>query len=124
MLEGLWIVQYEGTQGGDGGVIVLVKGQALGGDNGFVYTGTYQSDGRAFSARVLVRNFAPAIGNVLGIKGDFELSVQGTIEGRIIKGSASLINQEGPGMVVRLTKVSDLSAQLLHGWISRIERLQ
>jgi len=109
MIEGLWIVQYEGTAGGDGGVIVFVKGQALGGDNGFVYLGTYQSDAVRISARVLVRNFNPAIGNVLGIKGDFELIVQGTIQGDIIKGSASLVNQEGPGMVVKLTKVTGLT---------------
>jgi len=110
MLDGLWIVQYEGTQGGDGGVIVFIRGQVLGGDNAYVYTGTYQNNATAISARVLVRNFAPTIGNVLGIKGDFELTVQGTIDGKIIKGSASLVNQEGPGMVFKLTKVSDLAA--------------
>ena len=109
MIEGLWIVQYEGVAGGDGGVIVFVKGQVLGGDNGFVYTGTYHSDDKTIWARVLVRNFAPAILNVLGIKGDFELTVQGTIDGKIIKGSASLINQEGPSMVLKLTKVNDLA---------------
>lgn len=110
MIDGLWIVQYEGTQGGDGGVIVFVRGQILGGDNGFVYTGTYQTDGKVISARVLVRNFAPAIGNVLGISGDFELTVQGAVEGNVINGAASLINQVGPGMVVKLTKVSGLAA--------------
>jgi hypothetical protein len=110
MIEGLWIVQYEGTAGGDGGVIVFVKGQVLGGDNGFVYTGTYQSDAKAVSARVLVRNFNPTIGNVLGIKRDFELTVQGAINGDVIKGSASLINHEGPGLVVKLTKVTGLAA--------------
>lgn len=109
MIEGLWIVQYEGTAGGDGGVIVFARGQALGGDNAYVYSGTYQSDAARISARVLVRNFNPAIGNVLGIKGDFELIVQGTIQGDTIKGSASLVNQEGPGMVVKLTKVTSLA---------------
>lgn len=109
MIEGLWIVQYEGIHGGDGGVIVFVRGQVLGGDNGFVYTGAYQSDGQIISARVLVRNFAPTISNVLGINGDFELTVQGAIEGKVIKGSASLINQAGPSMVLKLTKVHDLT---------------
>lgn len=110
MIEGLWIVQYEGTAGGDGGVIVFVQNRVLGGDSAYVYTGTYQSDDKGVFARVLVRNFNPAIGNVLGIKGDFELTVQGTIQGDIIIGSASLVNQEGPGIVVRLTKVAGLVA--------------
>ena len=110
MIEGLWIVQYEGAAGGDGGVIVFVQGRALGGDSAYVYTGTYQSDAERISARVLIRNFNPAIGNVLGVKGDFELAVQGTIQGDIIKGSASLADQEGPGIVVKLTKVAGLAA--------------
>jgi len=108
MIEGLWIVQYEGTHGGDGGVIVFVNGQVLGGDNGFIYTGKYTSDDKSISARVQIRNFAPGIQNVLGVKGDFELAVQGTIQGNTIKGSASLINQQGPSMVLKLTKVTEL----------------
>lgn len=110
MIDGLWIVQYEGTAGGDGGVIVFVKGQVLGGDSAFVYTGTYQANGNKVTARILVRNFNPKVGNVLGIPGDFELIVQGTIEGGIIKGTGSLINQEGPGIVVKLTKIHALAA--------------
>jgi hypothetical protein len=110
MIDGLWIVQYEGVGGGDGGVIVFTNGEALGGDNAFVYTGTYQSDTRSLAARVLVRNFNPQVRAVLGISGDFELAIQGTIDGEVIKGSASLINQEGPGIVVKLTKVKGLAA--------------
>lgn len=110
MIEGLWIVQYEGTAGSGGSVIVFVQRRVLGGDSAYVYTGTYERDGDKISARVLVRNFNPAIGNVLGVKGDFELTVEGTIQGDIIKGSASLVNREGPGIVVKLTKVASLAA--------------
>ena len=110
MIEGLWIVQYEGTAGNDGGVIVLVHGQVLGGDNAFVYTGTYQSNATTLSARVLVRNFNPSVGSVLGIRGDFELTLRGTIQGEIIKGSASLVSREGPSLVFKLTKVTALTA--------------
>lgn len=110
MIEGLWIVQFEGTAGGGGGVIVFIQRRVLGGDNAYVYTGTFQSDGEKISASVLVRNFNPAIGNVLGIEGDFELQVQGTIQGDIIKGSASLPNQQGPGMALKLTRVAGLAA--------------
>lgn len=109
MIEGLWIVQYESVMGGQG-VIVFVKGQVLGGDNGFTYSGTYQSDGKSLSARVAVRNHAPLIPNALDVKGDFDLTVLGTIDGRVIRGSASLINREGPGLVMKLTKVTDLAA--------------
>lgn len=109
MIEGLWIVQYEGTYGGDGGVIVFTDGQALGGDNAYVYTGKYQSDGTTISARVLVRNYNPAIQNVLGIPRDFELTLQGTITGDTVKGNGSLVNQAGPGLVFKLTKAAPLA---------------
>jgi hypothetical protein len=110
MLEGLWIVQFAGMADVGGGVIVLVQGRVLGGDSGFAYTGAYQSDGETISARVLVRNFNPVVGNVLGVKGDFELTLRGTIQSENIRGSASLVNQEGPGMVFKLTKIATLAA--------------
>jgi len=44
MVEGFWIVQYEGAQGNGGGVAVFMRGRVLGGDTGFIYTGTYQTD--------------------------------------------------------------------------------
>jgi len=109
VVEGLWIVQFQGMADSGGGVIVLVKGQVLGGDSAFVYTGSYETKGDTIAARALVRNFNPAIGNVHGIKGDFELTLRGTIQDGVIKGSASLVNQEGPGMVVKLTRITALA---------------
>ena len=44
MVDGFWIVQFEGLQGGGGGVAVLTKGQVFGGDSAYTYTGTYQMD--------------------------------------------------------------------------------
>lgn len=111
MVEGLWIVQYEGIQGNGGGVVVLLRGHVLGGDSGFVYIGTYRTDEKRLSARVLVRNFLPDVASVLGVKGDFELILNGTIDGQMIKASATVANQEIAGIVVRLTKVSDLPAR-------------
>ncbi len=42
MMDGLWIVQFHGPQGVGGGVVVLTRGQVLGGDSGFTYHGTYE----------------------------------------------------------------------------------
>jgi hypothetical protein len=108
MVEGFWIVQYEGIQGNGGGVVVFLKGHVLGGDTGFVYTGTYESDEKTMSARVSVRNFLPGVPNVLGIEGNFELLLKGTVEGQTIKATASVANQQAAGIIVKLTKVSDL----------------
>jgi hypothetical protein len=108
MVEGFWIVQYEGVQGNGGGVIVFMKGRVLGGDTGYVYTGTYQTDEKVITARVLVRNFLPDVPSVVGVKGDFELSLKGNVDGQVMKASATLVGQAGAGIVVKLTRVSDL----------------
>jgi T3SS negative regulator,GrlR len=108
MVEGFWIVQFEGVQGNGGGVVLFIKGRIFGGDSGFVYTGTYQTDEKTITGRVAVRNFLPEVASVFGIPGDYELSLKGNVVGRTIEGSASLANQEAMGIVVKLTKVGDL----------------
>jgi hypothetical protein len=107
-VDGFWIVQFEGIQGGGGGVAVLMKGQVFGGDSAYTYTGTYQTEQATLKARVTVKNFIPGIPNVLGAVGDFDLSLTGTIEGDIIKGKAALVSQPGAGIVVKLTKRGEL----------------
>lgn len=108
MVEGFWIVQYEGVQGNGGGVAVFMKGHVLGGDTGYIYTGTYRESDKELTARVKVRNFLPEIASVLGVKGDFELALKGTVAGSIIKAAASLVGQAGAGVVLKLTRVCDL----------------
>jgi hypothetical protein len=110
MVEGFWIVQYEGIKGNGGGVVVFMKGRVLGGDTGFIYTGTYRTDEQTISAQIAVRNFLPEVPNVLGVDGDFELALQGVVAGEVIKASASLVNKGGSGVALKLTKVSDLPA--------------
>lgn len=110
MVEGFWIVQYEGLQGNGGGVAVLLKGRVFGGDTGYVYTGTYRTDEKSFSARVKIQNFLPGVPNVLGIPGDFELALQGTVTAQGIRASAAVMGQTVSGVVVKLTKVSELPA--------------
>jgi len=107
-VDGFWIVQFEGIQGGGGGVAVLTKGQVFGGDSAYTYSGTYQTEQTTFKARVAVKNFLPGIPNVLGVVGDFELSLTGTVEGTVIKGKAALAGQPGAGIVVKLTKRGEL----------------
>jgi hypothetical protein len=108
MVEGFWIVQFEGVQGNGGGVVFFIKGKIFGGDSGFVYTGTYQTDEKTISARVKVRNFLPEVLSVFGIPGDYDLIVTGTVAGKVIHGKAALANQEAMGIVVKLTKAGDL----------------
>jgi len=105
MLEGFWIVQFAGMEGKGGGVVLFERGKVFGGDSGFTYIGTCEEvDGKA-RAKVLVQNFDPLIGNVLGIKGDFwlhlELAPSGSNE---LRGQASTPAAPGFGLKVKLTR--------------------
>ena len=108
MVEGFWIVQFQGLQGNGGGVAVLVKDRLFGGDSGFLYEGSYELREDVIKARIHVRNFLPEVSNVLGITGDFELLLDGRLEGNIITGKAAPAGGTGVGIVVKLTKQADL----------------
>ena len=104
MFEGLWIVQFAGMEGKDGGVVVLTKGHVLGGDSAFTYIGKYQESEKSMKASVLVQNFNPLVGNVLGIKGDFTLNFRTTATGNgILEGEGSTPSAPGFGLKVKLT---------------------
>ena len=108
MVDGFWIVQYEGMQGNGGGVVMFTKGRVFGGDTGYTYLGTYTTKGHSVRARVSVRNFIAGIPSVVGVTGDFELSIEGTVEGDTIRATGSLVGVQRPGIVLRLSKRSDL----------------
>ena len=47
---------------------------------------------------------------MLGVEGDFELLLKGTLDPVVIKAGANLVGQSGAGIVVKLTRVCDLPA--------------
>ena len=110
MVEGFWIVQYEGMQGNGGGVALFIKGKVFGGDTGYYYLGTYQSIGSTLKAQITVHNFIPNMPSVVGITGDFELSIEGTVEGDAIRGTGRLVGINKPGVAVKLSKRAELPA--------------
>jgi hypothetical protein len=109
MTDGLWIVQFHGPQGVGGGVVVLTRGQVLGGDSGFTYSGTYELKDDVFKAKVHVKNFDSAIPNVVGIPGDFDLLVEGKMQGDNINGTGALTTHPDAKIVVRLAKFLSLT---------------
>jgi hypothetical protein len=108
MVEGLWIAQFEGLQGGGAGVVVLVNGRALGGDEAYTYEGHYKVERDRFSARVKVSNFRPEIGNALGIQGDFEMEIDAPVGDGVVQGVLSLVGRPEVSIAVRLTKKANL----------------
>src|ERR1039458_3020515 len=108
MIEGLWIVQYEGTQGEGAGVVVFVQGRLLGGDFGYTYEGNYVPKEKGMAASIHVANFLPNIASVLGYVGDFDLEFQAPINDRVIQGTMTLVGQPETSIVVKLSKKAEL----------------
>lgn len=105
VLEGLWIVQFAGMEGKGGGVVVFTKGHVLGGDGAFTYIGKYQETNGGLQATVAVQNFDPAIGNVLGINGDFTLVLNvRRVSDEVMQGEGSTPSAPGFGLKVKLTR--------------------
>lgn len=108
MVEGFWILQIQTPQFTSGGVVVFIRGKIFGGDNGFTWVGTYETDDRLLKARVSVHNFDSDIQSVLGIAGDYEMHFSGNVQGEIIVGTAMLANQPQKSLGIRLTKRANL----------------
>lgn len=108
MIEGLWIVQYEGLQGEGVGVVVFVNGRVLGGDFGYTYEGTYVVNNDILEAHVHIANFMPAMASVLGYVGDFDIKMQVAIGNGVIQGAMSIIDNPELSIAVRLTKKAHL----------------
>jgi hypothetical protein len=107
MLEGLWVVQHTGVQGFDNGVVVLIDGKVLGGDNGFTYIGTYQPTDVGVKAKVTVHNFDPKIASIVPIPGDYTLDLDVRWQGdAVLQGTGALADQIG--IAVKLTKHASL----------------
>lgn len=108
MIEGLWIVQYEGTQGEGAGVVVFTQGRVLGGDLGYTYEGNYTVKENWLAATVRVANFLPNIPSVLGYVGDFDLQIVAPLAGRVIQGTMAVVGQSDKTIAVKLTKKADI----------------
>ncbi len=83
MVEGFWTVEFTDIQGLGFGVVTLVGGQVFGGDNGFLYTGTYSDSGNAVNVRVHVRRVVDSVPRVMGLD-QFDLELTGMLKGHTL----------------------------------------
>jgi hypothetical protein len=108
MIEGLWVVQYEGIQGSGGTILVFIDGQVLGGDNGFTIIGEYEVKDRTVTAHAEVKNYLKTVPSFFDFDGDYDVKVQGIIDGPIIRGKAEIVGKGITGLALKMTKVKAL----------------
>jgi len=107
-LDGLWIVQFTGKDILGSGIVVFSNGKLFGGETGFYYIGTYESDGQMVKARAVIRNFDPAIPSGFGIQGDYEMDVSAKLQDDKLTGTAMIPGQPQHSLGIRLTKKANL----------------
>lgn len=107
-LDGLWIVQFTGKEILGSGVAVFNNGKVLGGETGFYYIGNYESDGKVVKARVVIRNFDPAMPSGFGIVGDYEMDVSAMLQDNQMTGTAMITDKPQHSLGIRLTKKANL----------------
>jgi hypothetical protein len=107
-VDGFWTVQFTGAEVYGSGVAVLANGKLFGGESGFYYIGSYEADGKVLKARVMIRNFDPAVQSGFGIVGDYEMDVSAVLEGENMTGTAMITNQPQHSLGIRLTKKANL----------------
>ena len=108
MIDGLWVVQYEGIQGGGGTILVFVNGQVLGGDKDFTIIGHYTVSGNRLTARAAVQNYLKSVPSFFDFEGDYEVQVEATIEGALMRGKVEIVDKGIPGLAVKMTRVKKL----------------
>jgi hypothetical protein len=103
MMDGLWSAQFEAMGNRGSGVAVFISGKVLGGDSGFMWSGTFQESGDSLKAAVHVKNFEPSIQSVFGVN-EYDLRIEGKIQGDRITGIGTSPSMGGAKLNVTLIK--------------------
>jgi hypothetical protein len=110
-MEGFWTLEFQGIEGWGTGVVTLIGGRVLGGDEGYLYIGSYTQTGNVLSAHVHVAPFVPGIRNVMG-QSEFDLDITGIDMIGAARPKTLLVEGRIPGteLIVKgsLTKRADL----------------
>ena len=106
MDETFWTVEFNGATGVGAGVVIFTKGKIFGGDSGRTFMGNYEGDFNV-KGNIVVHPFVTTF-KEMGMHGDYELEFSGTVEGKTMTATASVVGQPGNKLTARLTKVTDL----------------
>lgn len=91
--NGLWTVEFISTLNRSGkGVMVLINGHILGGDEGYYYSGTYQINGQKIHGNVNIIRFDANTISVFGDINQFLLTFLGDINDHHLTVAGSVAN--------------------------------
>lgn len=100
-IDGLWTIEFISTLHLVGsGVAVLNDNRILGGDEGYYYSGRYDTQNGRFSGTIDVTRYNPKSLSVFGDIGQYTLKLEGQVQDYQIEGTAWMENN--PNRKIRI----------------------
>lgn len=103
-MTGFWTVRFNTPMGAGAGVAYFTEREVFGGDSGFKYEGSYQSDGSKITADLRVSPHFTAFQSVFGSTQPFNLRIDGTVSGNTMNGRGTASHAPGVPFQVTLTR--------------------
>ncbi len=103
-IDGLWTAKIQAGGNSTSGVMVFANGKVLGGDSGFVWTGTFKVSGGSVKADIRVKNYDPRIPARVFGAAEYDVSMYGIIKGDSISATGSSPAYQGVNVSLVLTK--------------------
>ncbi|WP_081821716.1 GrlR family regulatory protein [Achromobacter sp. DH1f] len=100
MLDGLWHIRYTVAGKVFGGVLVIKDGEILGGDNGFIFTGTLRLQGKDVFGKLRLRQILKSVEPPVHGLTDYSLYLTGSF------------SKSGLDMVGRIQGISDIALRI------------
>lgn len=108
-IDGLWTIDFISTLHLVGsGVAVLNDKRLLGGDEGYYYSGRYDTDNGQFSGTIHVTRYNPKSLSVFGDIGQYTLKLEGKVQDRQMEGTATMVSAPDRKLRIVGTKKEEL----------------
>ena len=108
MQNGIYRVEFRsGRRIGISGLVVLKDGAVNGGDDGFVYRGTYKAEGQKVTAQIAVSKHNPGAQSVFGPIDNYTLALTGTTEGNSFTLSGGVTGRQDLTIEIRGARLAD-----------------
>ncbi len=108
-IDGLWTIDFISTLHLVGsGVAVLNDKRILGGDEGYYYSGRYNTENGQFSGTIHVTRYNPKSLSVFGDIGQYTLKLEGKVQDRQIEGTATMASAPDRKLRIVGTKKEEL----------------
>jgi len=108
MQNGIYRVDFRsGRRIGAPGLAVLKDGSVNGGDDGFIYRGTYQVEGEQVTSQIYVSKHNPGAQSVFGPIDNYTLALTGTTGSNNFTLSGSVTGRQGLTIEIRGTRLAD-----------------